>query len=96
MMKHSGRIWTWTIRCIAFSLAKLAPAAHLDSILRQRDSFSSFGSGLAQTTRNAARAFGNAGGTSQIRMIVYVVVAILGLWFGLRFVGAVWSWWTAP
>ncbi|KAF8294796.1 hypothetical protein DL93DRAFT_2091746 [Clavulina sp. PMI_390] len=60
-----------------------------------RDSFQSFGSGFAQTVRNATRAWGGAGGTSQIRMIVYVVGFVLGFWFGWKLLSAVWSWWSS-
>ncbi|KAF9517071.1 hypothetical protein BS47DRAFT_1326753 [Hydnum rufescens UP504] len=45
------------------------------------DSFSSFASGLAQSGRNAVRAFGGAGGTSQARLVVLVATGFIGVWF---------------
>jgi len=55
-----------------------------------RDTFSSFGSSLAQSGRSAARAFGNApGGVKQWRLITLVAGGIVALWFIWRF----WSAW---
>ncbi|KAF8325464.1 uncharacterized protein EI90DRAFT_2999943 [Cantharellus anzutake] len=45
-----------------------------------RDYLSSFASGLSQSGRNATRAFGGAGGISQLRMIVLVVSFFIGFW----------------
>jgi len=54
------------------------------------NTFSSFGSTLAQTSRKAARAFGLGGqGVKTWRTIGYVVGGLVGLWIGWKII----SWW---
>jgi hypothetical protein len=55
----------------------------------QGNSFSSFQSSLADSSRRAARAFGLSGGVRTWRLIGYCVGALLGLWFMWR----VLRWW---
>lgn len=68
-------------------------AQFIADALVQGDTFSAFGSQLAQTSRNAARAFGlNGQGVRQCRTIGIVVGAIFALWI----VWHIASWWIAP
>ncbi|EJD48962.1 hypothetical protein AURDEDRAFT_60127 [Auricularia subglabra TFB-10046 SS5] len=57
------------------------------------NTFTSFGNQLAQTSRNAARAFGlNGQGVRQCRNIGMIVGALLALWILWHIA----SWWIAP
>ncbi|TCD67385.1 hypothetical protein EIP91_012420 [Steccherinum ochraceum] len=56
-----------------------------------RDTFSSFGSSLAESSRRAGQAFGiGKGGVKQWRMIGYIVCGMLGLWVVWRVLGMFW------
>ncbi|KDQ57216.1 hypothetical protein JAAARDRAFT_178826 [Jaapia argillacea MUCL 33604] len=58
------------------------------------DSFSSFGASLAQSSRQAARAFGlGQGGVKQWRLILYCILFLVGFWFTWKI--ARW-WWSGP
>ncbi|KAI0074497.1 Bet1-like protein [Panus rudis PR-1116 ss-1] len=58
-----------------------------------RDTFSSFGSSLADSSRRAANAFGiGKNGVKTWRLMGYCIIAILGMWVTLRIL---WWWWPA-
>jgi len=54
------------------------------------NSFSSFGTSLAQSSQRAARAFGLNGGVKQWKFILYCASFLVGLWLVWR----IFSWWT--
>ncbi|KAK7686347.1 hypothetical protein QCA50_010571 [Cerrena zonata] len=60
-----------------------------------RDTFSSFGNSLQESSRRAANAFGiGKGGVKQWRIMGYCIIAILGIWITLKIL---WFWWpSAP
>jgi blocked-early-in-transport protein 1 len=57
--------------------------------IQQGNSFSSFGSSLADSTRRAARAFGLQGGVKPWRIIAMIAGALFGFWMTWK----VFGWW---
>ncbi|KAH8104082.1 hypothetical protein BXZ70DRAFT_924285 [Cristinia sonorae] len=56
-----------------------------------RDTFSSFGTSLAESSRRAGQAFGiGNGGVKQWRTIGYIVCGMLGVWVVWRLLGIFW------
>jgi len=59
------------------------------------NSFTSFGSGLQSSARQAARAFGLNGGVKQWRIIGYCIAAFFGVYILWKLSG-VWWWFNPP
>ncbi|KAL5528948.1 hypothetical protein ACEPAG_4922 [Sanghuangporus baumii] len=80
-----------TLRGVTTDIYEDVERQHL-TLDETSNSFTSFGTSLAQSSQRAARAFGLSGGVKTWRNILMCVGVIMGLWIVWRIV----AWWIGP
>ncbi|EJD06138.1 uncharacterized protein FOMMEDRAFT_119670 [Fomitiporia mediterranea MF3/22] len=79
-----------TLRGVTSDIHEDVERQHL-TLDETSNTFTSFGSSLAQSSQRAARAFGLSGGVRTWRNILTCVGVIVGLWVAWR----IFTWWTS-